>query len=312
MNEQELMRDYLDGHLSPEGFDELNRLLENDADSRARFREMATLEEGMRDLSVMTDLNFAGPVSASLPQRTQTRVLAAATFGLAAGVLFTSVIWAAAQSRTHQLITLIQESFEHGPAPLVTGFPLTPGVWSGDFTEIATNAIGLKTSHGNRMLRFLRADYDGKERAVGYFSDVYRLIDLQEYQTTLANDDAVVTVKAAFRSKPFSDPKRFRAGLAFYALSASPVDFEQWRAILSRDESTPRSCLATSLRWFDLSPSTAKWQTTQTSLQLSSDVRFLILQVSVCDQNAGAPGSQPPASEFAGHFVDDIKVTLTR
>jgi ferric-dicitrate binding protein FerR (iron transport regulator) len=60
MNEPdlELIRDYLDDRISPEGLERLNRLLETDADARAEFRAMATLEEGLRDLSIASEFSF--------------------------------------------------------------------------------------------------------------------------------------------------------------------------------------------------------------------------------------------------------------
>ena len=56
MNERdlELIRDYLDDRISPEGLERLNVLLETDADARAEFRVMGTLEEGLRNLSVVS------------------------------------------------------------------------------------------------------------------------------------------------------------------------------------------------------------------------------------------------------------------
>ena len=63
MTEQdhERMRDYLDGEISPANLDELNRLLENDTEARARFRSLATMEEGLRDLAeVGVDLEGVG------------------------------------------------------------------------------------------------------------------------------------------------------------------------------------------------------------------------------------------------------------
>lgn len=61
MNERDLhlIRDYLDDRISPEGLEQLNQLLESDADLRTEFRAMATLEEGLRDLSVVRDLSFS-------------------------------------------------------------------------------------------------------------------------------------------------------------------------------------------------------------------------------------------------------------
>lgn len=62
MNERdlELIRDYLDDRISPKGLAQLNRILENDADARAEFRAMATLEEGLRDLSIASEVPFPG------------------------------------------------------------------------------------------------------------------------------------------------------------------------------------------------------------------------------------------------------------
>ena len=58
MNEQEreLIRDYLDDRISAEGLERLNQLLEFDAVARAEFRAMATLEEGLRDLAIVSEL----------------------------------------------------------------------------------------------------------------------------------------------------------------------------------------------------------------------------------------------------------------
>ena len=58
MSEHELIRDYLDGRIGPDGLERLNQLLETDADARAEFRAMATLEEGLRDLSIASDVPY--------------------------------------------------------------------------------------------------------------------------------------------------------------------------------------------------------------------------------------------------------------
>lgn len=73
MNERdlELIRDYLDGRISPEGLERLNQLLEIDADARAEFRAMATLEDGLRDLSIASDVLFPGHESLALQDEPQ-------------------------------------------------------------------------------------------------------------------------------------------------------------------------------------------------------------------------------------------------
>lgn len=62
MNERdlELIRDYLDDRISPEGLERLNQLLETDADARVQYRALATLEEGLRELSITSEVAFPG------------------------------------------------------------------------------------------------------------------------------------------------------------------------------------------------------------------------------------------------------------
>ena len=73
MNERdlELIRDYLDDRISPEGLERLNQLLEIDTDARAEFRAMATLEEGLRDLSIASDVPFPAHETLALQDEPQ-------------------------------------------------------------------------------------------------------------------------------------------------------------------------------------------------------------------------------------------------
>lgn len=57
----ELIRDYLDDRIDADGLARLNQLLESDHDARAEFRAMATMEEGLRDLSISTEIPFPEP-----------------------------------------------------------------------------------------------------------------------------------------------------------------------------------------------------------------------------------------------------------
>ena len=61
----ELMRDYLDDRISPERLEQLNHLLESDPCARAEFRAMATIEEGLRDLSIPGGSELPGDLSSS-------------------------------------------------------------------------------------------------------------------------------------------------------------------------------------------------------------------------------------------------------
>ena len=58
----ELIRDYLDDRINADGLERLNHLLETDAEVREEFRNMATMEEGLRDLSITPENTIEFPV----------------------------------------------------------------------------------------------------------------------------------------------------------------------------------------------------------------------------------------------------------
>jgi hypothetical protein len=58
----ELIRDYLDDRINEDGLNRLNHLLETDAEAREEFRNMATMEEGLRDLCINPENTIEFPV----------------------------------------------------------------------------------------------------------------------------------------------------------------------------------------------------------------------------------------------------------
>ena len=85
--ERELIRDYLDDRITPDGLERLNHLLETDAIAREEFRAMATLEEGLRDLAVVSEFaspDFESVENKQLSSRTSKRWYRVEHFGFAA------------------------------------------------------------------------------------------------------------------------------------------------------------------------------------------------------------------------------------
>jgi len=331
-----LISDHLEGRSSPEGVDDLNRLLENDSEARRRYRDLAALEEGLRDFAisnsnVIDELHLVNTSSQTGMADKQSfsnqigghersadsdakplffRPLFAAAAGLVFGVFCTSALWAASESGQQTLLSLLHESFESGPPPQVTGVPLVPGVWSGDYSEVVTELEGAHPLHGEKMLRFLRADYDGKETPVGYNGDLNRVIDLRNYESELTNDDAVVSVEAAFSSLPFDKQNRFQCGITIYALSNLPSDSEEWKEMLEEGGKLNELSLATAQRWLTLSPSGNQWQKGSVELRIPPEAQFLVIGVHMSDRAAALPNVEPPAVGFEGHFMDDLRVSL--
>ena len=80
-NDLELIRDYLDGRLGPEGLERLNQLLESETTARAEFRALATMEEGLRDLSVGEEIPFPAE---GIPEKAKHPRLRVGHLGMAA------------------------------------------------------------------------------------------------------------------------------------------------------------------------------------------------------------------------------------
>jgi hypothetical protein len=235
----------------------------------------------------------------------QWRPLAAAVTGLVLGTLCTSVVFAYAAPSLGKVITLLQEGFESGPAPLVTGVPLEAGKWSGDYTQVVREQLGVKPASGKKMLRFLRADFEGKVKPEGsYISDVYQLIDLRPYRREFADGGAVVQLSAAFNAFAFPAEEAFGCSVSIHALNAETAMNGSTRIgeILLTD------CLAmarNSRLKMDRDPAT--WQGLNAELRLPFDTEFLLIRIGLEHSNKAKR-----RVTFDGHYLDGVRLTLAR
>lgn len=246
------------------------------------------------------------------------RPLAAAAAGLIIGLFSASVVWGYVGPAAARSISLLQESFESTtPPPLVSGIPVEAGRWSGDYSEIVGEFRGVKPTSGEKMLRFVRADYEGKPMSDGYIGDLFRIIDLRDTAYDVARGDASVSVEARFFSLPQNVPGRGLCGVSVYAMDALPAPSER-REFLEMLQNTKTvlgggsldsgmAILATAVQSVRQVP-TKNWQTVRNELHLPSGARYLLLHLSLLDPR-GAQAPQP--REFAGLFIDDVRVTLT-
>jgi len=236
----------------------------------------------------------------------QWRPLAAAAAGIVFGMLCTSVVFGYVMPKVGKAITLLQESFEGGPAPLVTGRPARADVWSGDYSEVVGDQQGVKPESGKRMLRFLRADYDGRTIPESFSSDVFRLIDVRPYRREFADGGAVVQLSAAFNAEPFLDNERYKCGLTIFALDAALVDGSSLNVehVLAT-QSLARS--TSSHLHMDRDPAT--WQRLGNELRVPPNTDYLLIQIGVSNVS---PPSVMRRDSFAGHFADDVKLVFAQ
>lgn len=285
---------------------ELNALLRTDADARKTMANDQALISHLRDESIVSILK-PEPSAAMLAKPFRWlawRPLAAAAAGIVLGIFCTSMVFAYVAPSLGKVIMLLQESFESGTAPLVTGGAVEPGQWSGDYTEVVGEQQGVVPESGKKMLRFLRADFEGKPEPEGSRSaDLYRLIDMRPCRDQFADGAAVVQLSAGLNTFESPADERYECSLTLYALDAESVKNGATRSGINLDEAP----LGSHKRRIILDPSPATWQRPTSELRLPPDTDFLMVRIGL--QYAAKSSSR---QTFAGHYLDDVRLTITR
>lgn len=315
-SDRELLTGYLDGAVPDADAPRLQALLTESAEARRLLRDLATIDARLTELAALPsetvellDPGSAAARAAHRPARSSRRVASGLAVGLLLGCLFSSAAWAYAvprwRSTASKALVLVAESFESVTAPPAAGMPRQPDRWSGDFTQITAAEQGVAPAQGNKMLRLLRADYEGKPNAEGsYCGDLFRLIDVRPYRSELADGTAVVRLSAAFNALRFPENERYRCTLAIHALSAETVaslDSIPAQSLTNASLAMARKCCAQ----LDRDPAT--WQPVECELRVPAETDFLLMHLGVNH----TPKSQQRIT-FDGHYVDDVRITLAR
>ena len=290
---------------------ELNTLLRENADARSTMARLMVDEQSLisrlRDDSIVALLEPAP--KAETPLRTSTRwfawrPLTAAAAGLVIGLFSASMVFGFGARSVEKVISLLQESFEGGPAPLVKGIPQDVNLWSGDYSEVVERYEGVKPKDGTKMVRMLRSDFEGKASSMpNRQGDLSRIIDVRSFMRDANGGEFVMTLSALFNAAPFPDSQRYDGVVALYALGE----------LGSTEESLMEDALAISngsCNSMDRDPAT--WQTASTRLLLPTGTEFVMLKVSFrrWPKGSGDQPSLPDLMTFAGHFVDDLRASI--
>ena len=290
---------------------ELNTLLRENADARSTMARLMVDEQAlisrMRAESIVALLEPAP--AAETPLRTSTRwfawrPLTAAAAGLVIGLFSASMVFGFGARSVEKVISLLQESFESGPAPLVKGLPQDVNLWSGDYSEVVERYEDVKPAQGTKMVRMLRSDFEGKASSMpNRQGDLSRIIDVRSFMRDANGGEFVMTLSALFNAAPFPDSQRYDGVVALYALGE----------LGSTEESLMEDALAISngsCNSMDRDPAT--WQSASTRLLLPTGTEFVMLKVSFrrWPKGSGDQPSLPDLMTFAGHFVDDLRASI--
>ena len=287
---------------------ELNTLLRENADARSTMARLMVDEQALisrlRDDSIVALLEPAP--KAETPLRTSTRwfawrPLTAAAAGLVIGLFSASMVFGFGARSVEKVISLLHESFESGPAPLVKGIPQDVNLWSGDYSEVVERYEGVKPKDGTKMVRMLRSDFEGKASSKPSLQgDLMRVVDVRPFLREANGGEVVITLSALFNAAPFPEAEHYDGAVTLWALGSQ----------FPTEENLMDDALAHSVglcRPLDRDPAT--WQSTSTRLLLPPGAERVLLKVSFSTMPASDKSLSPlPDYEtFAGHFVDDVR-----
>jgi anti-sigma factor RsiW len=128
----DLLHSYLNGTLDEADFARLQSLLRENTDARRTLRSLSTVETKLTQLAAIHPetvrlLSETARESAPSFRWFSWRPLTAAAAGLAIGLFSASMVFGFSVRSLEKVVSLLQESFESGPAPLVTGnLPAAP------------------------------------------------------------------------------------------------------------------------------------------------------------------------------------------
>ncbi len=292
---------------------ELNMLLRDNPEARPIMARLMVDEEALisrlREDGIVELLEPAPTHKTAPRMRTRWfawRPLTAMTAGVVFGLFGASVLFGFGPGgrRQEKVTSLLVESFESGPAPLITGVPQQVNQWSGDFSELVGEQQGVKPAQGTKMARVLRSDFEGKVSSKRNFQgDLMRVVDVRPFSRQINGGEVLMSASALFNAAPFPETERYDGVVTIYALDA----LGSTEKTLLEDSLAHSYGLRPSL---DRDPGT--WEQATSRLQLPAGTEFVILKVSVrrWPKDKESQSSLPSPVTFAGHFVDDVRASI--
>jgi len=291
---------------------ELNMLLRDNPEARPIMARLMVDEQAL-----ISRLREDGIVELLEPARTPKpaprirtrwfarRTIMAMSAGLLIGLFGASVLFGFGLGGLwpEKVIVLLQDGFEQGPAPLMTGVPQQPGLWNGDSSELSGERQGVKPAQGSKMIRILRSDFIGKNSSKNTQGDLMQVIDLRSFSREINGGEAVISASALFNAIPFPEKERYDGVVTLYALDE----------LGSTEKTLLKDSLAHSTGlWRSLDKDTDTWEQAATRLQLPAGTEYVIVKVSVrrWPTEKETPASLSNPVTFAGHFADDVRTSI--
>jgi hypothetical protein len=291
---------------------ELNMLLRDIPEARPIMARLMVDEQALisrlRDDVIVELLEPTRAQQTTPPMRSRWlawRPLTAVAAGILFGLFGASMVFGVGGRWTEKVTSLFQESFESGPAPSVTGVPQELSQWSGDFSELVGEQQGIKPAHGTKMIRMLRADFEGKSvMKLNTYGDLMKIVDVRPFTRETNGGEVVFSASALFNAATFPEAERYDGVVTLYAVD----EIGSTEKNLLKD-SLAHSCNGLGLS-LDRNPTT--WESATARLQLPAGSNFVVVKVSVrrMPKNKEPLSTLPNPITFSGHFVDDVRASI--
>jgi hypothetical protein len=291
---------------------ELNMLLRDNPEARPIMARLMVDEQALisrlRDDVIVELLEPTLAHQTTPPNRSRWlawRPLTAVAAGILFGLFGASMVFGVGGRWTEKVTSLFRESFESGPAPSVTGVPQQLNQWSGDFSELVSEQQGIKPAHGTKMIRMLRADFEGKSvTKLNTYGDLMKIVDVRPFTRETNGGEVVLSASALFNAATFPDAERYDGVVTLYAVDE--IGYTEKNLL---KDSLAHSCSGPGLS-LDRNPAT--WESATARLQLPAGTHFVVVKVSVrrMPKNKETLSTLPNPINFSGHFVDDVRSSI--
>lgn len=202
-----------------------------------------------------------------------------------------SIWWFRADSTGEIQLQMSNSSFENFTT--VSYLPTMTG-WYGDTAHVVTSVMDIVPVDGERMLRLVRTVSEPQDSC-----EVYQVVDLRHLRRLfLLNDTVFVEASAAVNSLAADESSPYLFTMHLYGLPDNPLEQKSlwpvaWRTDISF---VGKQLLADSDH--------QTWQRIQSTIPLHADTNFLLVQISVRNEN------HQDGTDYPGQFVDHVQISL--
>lgn len=190
---------------------------------------------------------------------------------------------------------LVDPGFEDGVA---TGpVPSVPGSWRGDLATTVPAENDIAPHGGAAMLKFVATGNVASTNTVA--SQMWQLVDLREFATAIAAGDVRADASAWFTRVAGGEATDRRFDLRLLAFDGDPGSVAARYAGAAWIAEQVTSVM----------PAPGTWQQASVGLTLPPGTTSVLVEVYAYEDVVNDDGE---ASEFAGHYADDVSLVLTQ